>query len=155
MLSIVRIILVFLLAVLISVVLGTLVQTQVNLADLTAIDTPISTDDRLQATGHDLLRFTPLMTLLVGVSFLFALPAAEVVSRVLKPMRVIVFFLAGAVGILVAFRALDWYAPPPVLIAATREWAGTLAIMAVVGIGSALFGLITRPKARRGLRVLG
>lgn len=155
MLSIVRIVLVFLLAVLVAVILGTVVQTQVNLADLIAIDTPISSEDRLQTTFHDLVNFTPLMTVLVGVSFLFAFPVAELVSRVFKPMRAIVFFLAGAVGIWVAFQAVDWYVPPPVFVAATREWPGTLAIMAAVGIGGALFGVITRPKARRGLRVLG
>lgn len=154
-LSVVRIILVFLLAVLIAVVLGTIVQTQINLADLQAIDTPISFEERLRTTGRDLLSFTPLMTILVGASFLCALPVAELVSRILKPMRVLVYFLAGAVGIWVAFQAVDWYAPPPVFIAATRDWPGTLAIMAAVGIGSALFGLITRPKTRRGLRVLG
>lgn len=154
-LSFIRIILVFLLAVLIAVVLGTIVQTQVNLADLSAMGVPVPLDVRLQTTAKDLLGFTPLMTILVGASFLIALPAAELVSRVLKPMRVLVYFLAGAVGIWVAFQAVDWYAPPPVFVAASRDWPGLLAVMAAVGVGSAVFGLITRPKARRGLRVLG
>ena len=40
-------------------------------------------------------------------------------------------------------------------IAATRETPGLLSLMAAVGLGSALFGRLTKPKARRGLRVLG
>ncbi|HDZ55013.1 MAG TPA: hypothetical protein ENI17_09015 [Pseudomonas xinjiangensis] len=153
--SALRVTLIFLLAVLVATILATVVQTQVNLYDLEQIGTDISTADRLGTTGKDLINFFPLMCLLVTLSFIFALPAAELVGRILKPWRTVVYLLAGAVGIWVAFQAVNAYVPPPVFIAATRQSPGTLAMMAGVAIGSGLFALLTRPKARRGLRVLG
>lgn len=155
LISVLRVVLFFLLAVLVAVLLATLVQTQFNLYELQKIGTPILPADRIDASLRDLINFSPLMALIVAVTFIFALPAAEGVSRILKPWRLVVYFLAGAVGLWVAFQAVDWYAPPPVFIAATRELPGTLSMMAAVGVGSALFGRLVRPRARRGLRVLG
>lgn len=153
--SAVRVILIYLLAVLVAMVLATIVQTQINLNDLQSIGVPISTEDRLRATGLDLVNFLPLMALLTAATFLFALPVAELIGRVLKPLRPLVYFCAGAVGIWVAFRITDMIAPPPTFIAATRDVPGLLLLMAMVGLGSLLFAVLTRPKTKRGLRVLG
>lgn len=155
LISVLRVVLFFILALLVSVVLATLVQTQFNLYELQKIGTTILPADRIDATLKDLINFSPLMAVIVAATFIFALPVAEGVSRILKPWRLVVYFLAGAVGLWVAFQAVDWYAPPPVFIAATRELPGTLSMMAAVGVGSALFGRLVRPRARRGLRVLG
>lgn len=144
----VNILLVFVLAVVVATVLATLVQSQVNLHALRQIGVPISAGDRLEVSGKDLIGFTPLMALLVTVSFIFALPAAELVGRVVARWRAAIYFLAGAVGIWVAFRVTDMIAPPPVYIAATREWGGTLAMMAAVALGSALFAILTRRHSR-------
>jgi hypothetical protein len=153
--SVVRVILIYLLAVLVATVLATIVQTQFNFSDLERTGLDLTGGERLAMTGKDLLSFTPLMTALTAVTFLFAFPVAELIGRILKPWRLVVYFLAGAVGIWVAFKVTDMLVPPPVFIAATREIPGTLAMMAMVGIGALLFALLTRPKARRGLRVLG
>jgi urea transporter len=153
--SVVRVILIYLLAVLVGTVLATIVQTQINVSDLQRTGIELSGSERMAMTGKDLLSFTPLMTLLTAVTYLFAFPVAELIGRILKPWRAVVYFLAGAVGIWVAFRITDMAAPPPTFIAATREIPGTLAMMAMAGLGAVLFALLTRPKARRGLRVLG
>ncbi len=153
--SVVRVILIYLLAVLVGTVLATIVQTQINVSDLQRTDIDLTGGERLAMTGKDLISFSPLMALLTAVTYLFAFPVAEFVGRILRPWRVVVYFLAGAVGIWVAFQVTDMIAPPPTFIAATRELPGTLAMMAMTGIGAALFALLTRPKTKRGLRVLG
>lgn len=155
LISVLRVILFFILAVVVAVVLATLAQTQFNLLELQKIGVEILPAERIDSTIKDLLGFSPLMAALVVATFIVALPVAEGVARILKPWRLVVYFLAGAVGIWVAFQVVDWYAPPPVFIAATRELPGTLSMMAAVGVGSGLFGRLVRPRARRGLRVLG
>ena len=84
-----------------------------------------------------------------------ALPLAEALGRIFKPWRWLLYFLAGFVGIWAACELANYVLPMPTFIAATRETPGLLSLMAAVGLGSALFGRLTKPKARRGLRVLG
>lgn len=155
LISVMRVLLFFVLAVVVAVILATLVQTQFNLYELQKLGMEILPADRIDSSLKDLVNFSPLMAVLVAATFIFALPVAEGVARILKPWRLVVYFLAGAVGLWVAFQAVNWYAPPPVFIAANRELPGTLSMMAAVGIGSGLFGRLVRPRSRRGLRVLG
>lgn len=150
--AVARVLFFYVLAVIVATVLATLVQTQVNLQDLEQLDVTISSEDRIAATLSDLRNFTPLMGLLVAVSFALALPAAEAVARLLGTLRPAVYMLAGAVGIWVAFRITDAVAPPPTFIAATREWPGTLAMMAAVALGSGAFSLWTRGRSRANER---
>lgn len=145
----------YLLAVLVATVLGCLVQTQINLAALQLMDVPISWTERLVSSGQDLLNFTPLFGIMVAVALLLALPVAEALSRIFRPWRWLLFALAGAAGIWVAFKVANYYLPMPTFIAATRDVYGLLAMMAAVAVGSWLFGRLTRPKNKRGLRVLG
>ncbi|PAU88269.1 hypothetical protein CK507_06860 [Pseudomonas sp. WN033] len=155
LLSILRVILFYLLAVVVASVLGTLVQTQFNLAALRLIGTDIPVGVWLSTTLADLRGFAPIFALMVAVTLLLALPVAAGLGRIFKPWRGVLFFLAGAVGIKVAFDIADHLLPMPTFIAATRGLAGLLAMMLAVGIGSALFGRLTRPVNKRGLRVLG
>lgn len=155
LMSVLRVLFFYLLAVVIATVLGTLVQTQFNLAALGLIGTDIPFTVRLTTSLADLRGFTPIFGVMVAVTLLLALPVAAGLGRVFKPWRGVLFFLAGAVGIKVAFDIADYLLPMPVFIAATRGIAGLLVMMLAVGVGSAVFGRLTRPKSKRGLRVLG
>lgn len=155
LLSVLRVLVFFLLAVVVATVLGTLVQTQLNLAALQVIGVEISLTDRLTTSWRDLLGFTPVFVILVAAALFCALPVAALLGRVFKPWRGVIFALAGAVGIKVAFDVVDYIAPMPTFIAATRGLGGLLLMMLAVGVGSWLFGRLTRPVKKRGLRVLG
>ena len=150
-----RIVFLYLLAVLVATLLGSLVQTQFNLAALQAMDVPVDLATRAQSSLHDLLTFTPIFVVMVAATLLLALPLAEALGRIFKPWRWLLYFLGGFVGIWAAFTLANTLLPMPTFIAATRETSGLLSMMAAVGLGSALFGRLTKPKARRGLRVLG
>ena len=153
--TVLRIVFLYLLAVLVATLLGSLVQTQFNLAALQALDVPVDASTRLHSSLHDLRFFSPFLALMVAACLLLALPLAEALGRIFKPWRWLLYFLAGFVGIWAACALANYLLPMPTFIAATRETPGLLSLMAGVGLGSALFGRLTKPKARRGLRVLG
>ena len=69
----------FLVALAVGVILGTVVQTQLNLWALQAMGVAVGLDARISATGHDLVSFAPLYLLLFGLGFLFSQGAAAVV----------------------------------------------------------------------------
>lgn len=153
--SVLRILFFYLLSVVLATALGSVVQTQFNLLFLQEMGVPVELPTRLASSWHDLLGFAPVFALMVAVTLLLALPVAEALGRIFKPWRGLLYLLAGAAGIWVAFTLANYLAPMPTLIAATRVTAGLLCMMLAVGVGSWLFGRLTKPKARRGLRVLG
>lgn len=116
----------FALAVLATATLGSIAQTQSNLAALAALGQPVGFGLRLQVSGLDLLRFAPLFAGIVACGFLIALPLA---SRWRQRWQVPWLHpLAGAAAVLTALwlmRALFGLTA----IAAAREPAGFLALM--------------------------
>ncbi|WP_193073524.1 hypothetical protein [Pseudomonas sp. FME51] len=150
-----RIIAFYLLAVLVATFLGCLVQTQIHLAALQQLEVPASVTARLANTWPDLLSFAQLFLSMVAVTLAVFLPVAEGLSRIFRPWRWLLFALAGAGGIWLAFKAMGQFLPAYSFPAATLDMPGLLAIMAAVGVGSWLFGRLTRPRGKRGLRVLG
>lgn len=155
LITVLRIFFFFVFSVLVATVLGSLVQTQLNLYELQQLGTPISVEQRMVTSLRDLAGFTPIFGLMVAVTFIFALPVAAGLGRIFKPWRGLLFALAGGVGIWVAFRVTDHFAPMPTFIAATRDTWGLLLMLAAVAVGSWLYGRLTRPIVKRGLRVLG
>ncbi|MBO6811192.1 MULTISPECIES: PQQ-dependent sugar dehydrogenase [Marinobacter] len=143
----------FLVALVVGVVLGTVVQTQLNLLALQAIGVGVGFDARLSATVHDLVSFAPLYGILFGVSFVVSQVVATAVSRFVgRGLRVPLFALAGACGLWVALLTANALAPMPTLIAATRSAGGLLAMLLTAAFAGALFARLT---ARRHTGVVG
>lgn len=69
----------FLIALLVGVLLGSVVQTQINLAALQGMGVQIPA--MLDTTVNDLLTFAPLYALLFSVGFIFSQTAAVRLSR--------------------------------------------------------------------------
>jgi hypothetical protein len=155
LLTVLRVIFFYVIGVLLATVLGSIAQTQINLWELQQLAVSFPWAERLAVTLDDLAGFTPFFGVMVAASFLVALPVAQGLGKIFKPWRWLLFFLAGAVGIWVACLVANYVLPMPTFIAATRGTPGLLILMASVGIGSWLFGRLTRPPAKRGLRVLG
>jgi len=128
-----RVVLGWAIAVVVAVVAGSIVQTQFNLAAIAALGVEIGLLDRLSATGHDLLNFTPTYAMLVAIAFAVAWPVTGLIKRWFPAHRTLLFVLAGfaALGtmILVMNRAL-----PVTGIAATRDPAGALLLAAAGAI---------------------
>lgn len=147
----------FLVALVAGVILGTVVQTQINLWSLQAMGVGVGFEARVSATVHDLTFFAPLYLVLFGVSFLVSQSAAAAVSRFAGGgLRVPLFALAGAAGLWVALTTVNALAPMPTLIAATRSAGGLLAMLLTAAFAGALFARLTaKPLAGVGGRAPG
>ncbi|MCZ4320826.1 hypothetical protein [Pseudomonas anguilliseptica] len=139
-----RTLLYFFLAVLLASVMGTVLQTQFNLANLQALGAPMPLGVRVQTTCLDLLGFSPTFAVLVILGFTFALPVASLLARVWPMGRWLLFILAGAIAVLAAMALANALLPMPTLIGANRSLAGTLGLMACGSLGALLFAVLVR-----------
>nr|WP_240457891.1 hypothetical protein [Halomonas socia] len=128
----------FVLALLVTTLSGSLIQTQFNLAAIAALGAEISLTTRLGTSAQDLLGFAPLYAAMVAVALAVALPLATLGWRWLPLPPGLLYPLAAALGLWLAFTIADALAPMPTLIAATRSLSGTLAMLG----GAALGGLV-------------
>lgn len=133
----------FLLAVVVAGLLGSILQTQVNLAQLRDIGPPISFAMRVDSTWHDLLRFAPIYTMIVLAPFIIAIPIAEFIAKKVPGHRMIWLVAAAAGGLWVCFQLINHVAPMPTFIAATRTLGGTLLLLLAAAIAAVLYTLIT------------
>jgi hypothetical protein len=139
---------IWLAAVLVTTAIGSVIQTQINLAAVQAMGGPVPWGLRLQTTAQDLMGFTPAFAGIVAGAFLFALPAAVWVAPRVRPLPLLgVTALAAAVGLALAFQVADAFAPMPTLIAATRSVSGTAWMLLSALAGGLLFGLLHARRA--------
>ncbi|MDR5905141.1 hypothetical protein [Franzmannia qiaohouensis] len=128
----------FVLALLVTTLSGSLIQTQFNLAALAALGAEISLSTRLTTSLQDLLGFAPLYAGMVVLSLAASIPLAALSRRWLALPPALLYPLAAALGLWLALLVADTLAPMPTLIAATRSLSGTLAMLG----GAALGGLV-------------
>lgn len=138
----------FVLAVVVATVLGSIIQTQFNLAAIAGLGVDIPLRMRFGTTLHDLWRFTPVFGAMVTVTLLAALPAAALLARALPEWRGALFFVAGAAGILTTFVIVNAALPMPTFIGATRGVLGTTMLMLSVAFGAWLFATIVWRRVR-------
>jgi hypothetical protein len=80
--------------------LGSVLVTQVNLAELEGLGVRLTLRDRLHATGHDLLGLTSTYLPLISVAFLIAFPVATYLARWVPKLRLALYSLAGVSAVL-------------------------------------------------------
>jgi hypothetical protein len=134
-------------AVLTAAALGSIAQTQFNLAAIQGLGVELSPAVRLRTTGHDLVGFAPRYAALVAVALLVALPLAELLARWAPRWRGALVILAGGASVLAAIVVLN-AALPMTPIAATRYAAGT-AVMSAAGALGGLAYLAVRGRMER------
>lgn len=135
-----RIVLGFATALVVGAGLGSVVQTQVNLLALAGLGVDIGVGPWLMTTLEDLFKFGPVYLVMFGCSFLLSQMVAMVGTRfILTSWRVPVCAIAAAVGLWATFKLVDSLAPPPTLIAATRDIGGMLAMLATAAIAGWVF----------------
>lgn len=136
-------ILAFIIAVLVAGLLGTIIQTQLNLAAIREIGPPISFDMRMSNTWHDLVNFAPLYLAIIAATFLIAFIVAELIVWIISGHRLFWLTLSAVVGLWVTFKLIDYFAPMPTFIAATRGLGGTLIMLLAAAIGAVAYSLLT------------
>lgn len=122
-----------LLAVATTAVVGSLVQTQFNIAALSQLQVDVDLQRRLIMTAGDLLHFAPVFALLLVLAFLPAFVIAGLIGRRrAQPARPAwLYALAGAAAVLVAFLAMNALLP----MTAVQMTSGTSGLLALAAGG--------------------
>ena len=151
--SVGRLILAFLAASVLTVVWGSIVQTQYNLAALTGIGAVIGPGINLRATLTDIFSGFSLTYggYVVVPALLVAFFVAWLVAR--RTGAALAWFgLAGGLAILAGIPLVNWLSPLALLIGASRDWSCVF-LMAAGGVaGGLLFAwvaLLQRPTPHR------
>jgi hypothetical protein len=146
----VSVLVVFLLSVLVAVVLGSVIQTQYNLAALSGIGAEVG-PVRLSTTLRDVFSgFVPTYGgYVVLPALLVAFGVAEWISRRFLPdFRLPLYVLAGFAALIAAIPLVNWLSPVALLVGATRD-RGCLFWMAAAGAAAGLvFAWMTRDRLR-------
>ncbi len=143
-----RIAFAFVAAVLCAAALGSVVQTQFNMAALLGMGVTVPATVWLESTLLDLLGFAPLYAVVVAATFLIAFAVAGLLVRLAGGYARLLFPLAGACGLLATILLANSLLPMTPL-AVTRHMLGTAALAVAGGIGGLVFaGLLPHRTAR-------
>lgn len=143
MLAILRTLTGYILAILLTYLIGAIFVSQGNLAQVAALGVPVNFTVRLDAALHDIANMLDLYLPLIGIALLIALAVARAVIGFLPHLRLVGYMLAGFVGLIALHVILE-----AVLglsgIAPTR-FIGGLLLQGVAGaIGGLVFHLTTQ-----------
>lgn len=145
----VRILLIYMLAVMVGGVLVSIANTHVGLQALAGVGAEIPASVRLDAIQRDLMGFAPTLTILLAIAFAVALPVSALVYRLLgRGWRRAGYTVGGAVAVIVLLNAitifygaaLDATVTP---IASARDWSGVLTLAIGGAAAGFLFALLT------------
>ena len=141
-----RLIIGWLLASIAAGLLSSLANSYVNLSGLTALGVEISLNMRAEQFIADYKGVGPILTLLIAIGMAIALSVAGIIRLKIKPLRAIVYMLAGSASMLVMFTLMEqaFFGTP--IIQGARTASG-LAMQALCGaMGGLVFAGVTRPK---------
>ncbi len=138
-----KIVLAFVLAVVVTTVLGSIAHTQFVLAGLAELGVAVSLSDRLSMTVHDIGGMGPLYGAIIGLGFVVAMLAAALVFRLVGAQRALIYTVAGAVAVAVALTTMGIvYDITP--IAGARSALGFIAQMVAGAFGGFVFARVSR-----------
>jgi hypothetical protein len=132
----------FLAAVIAAYVLGAIFVSQGNIASIVAMDFDVSVAQRFDTALHDVTNMTDIYLPVIAVSYLISMPVATFLIKYAPQLRMLLYVLAGATGLLVIHLILKL-----VLgisgIAPTRTLVGLIAQAIAGGVGGYLFHVIS------------
>ena len=128
----------FVLAVIVTAAVSSMVQTLRVHAELTAMGAEIPFATRLSAIGHDLLGFAPTYAAIVAAGFLVAFAVAGLIRRYAKRVGPWLYAVAGGAAILTTLLLMQSVLGMSV-IAGARGVLG-FALFTLIGVlGGAVF----------------
>jgi hypothetical protein len=129
--SVVRWLLAWLAAVAVVTLLGSVVQTQFNLARITGLEVAVPWSLRIETTWFDLVHFAPIWAAIMALAMIIAMPVAGLLARRWQAFRTMLYPLAGFVSVIAALLVMDAMLPVTP-VGAARTWLGLIS-MAVPG----------------------
>lgn len=137
-----------------AAVAGSVIQTQLNLARLAALDTPISLATRLDTTLFDLVHFAPIYAIIVAMAFLVALLVASGLARAIGRGWQTLHLAGGFAAIATALGVMSLMLPVTA-IAAARSTTGFILLCVGGALGGWVYALVLRQLAKRHSRQNG
>lgn len=132
------------LAVLATVLVGVVFQTQNVIARLNDIGANVSLTDRLSMTSYDIIHLGSLYGAFIAIAFLIAFLAGGIVFHLAKFGRPFVYVVAGAVAMLIMLFAMKQVFFDTHLIAGARDALGISLQMLAGAIGGFVFARVSR-----------
>lgn len=132
------------LAVLATVLVGVVFQTQNVIARLNDIGANVSLTDRLSMTSYDIIHLGSLYGAFIAIAFLIAFLSGGIVFHLAKFGRPFVYVVAGAVAILIMLFAMKQVFFDTHLIAGARDALGISLQMLAGAIGGFVFARMSR-----------
>lgn len=136
--KLIKIMLYFIVAVLATFLLASIVGTQLVLADILSFGLVVSLSDRVSATIHDIAGLVTMLPILISVTFLLAFIIAESGRRIMSGKRTYWYMVAGLAS-LPASLALIKTLMGGTVFAAARTGSGMLLIALCGLFGGWLF----------------
>jgi len=125
-------------AVLVTAALGSIVQTQINIARIAELGVPVGVSERLETTLQDLVGFAPLWAIIVAAGLLVALPIAGGLARRWPSLSTGLHVMAGITAPLVALLVMDGMLPVTP-VAAARSVSGLILLSLPGALGGWLY----------------
>ncbi len=139
---VVRWLVAWVLAVLVTAATSSVFQSQFNIARIAALDEPVSLRTRLEMTLFDLVSFAPTYAIIVALGLVIAFVVAGLLTRRRTGAgRAGLFALAGAVAIGVALWLMSAMLPVTV-ISAARSTFGFVALCLAGALGGWLHAAV-------------
>lgn len=132
------------LAVLATVLVGVVFQTQNVIARLNDIGASVSLTDRLSMTSYDIIHLGSLYGAFIAIAFLIAFLAGGIVFHLAKFGRPFVYVVAGALAMLIMLFAMKQVFFDTHLIAGARDALGISLQMLAGAIGGFVFARVSR-----------
>ncbi|MCE2745083.1 MAG: PQQ-dependent sugar dehydrogenase [Burkholderiales bacterium] len=134
----------FFLAWMLGSLLGTLVQSQVNLYALQNLGMAIPLNIRIETTIHDLGNFLPVYAVIFGCSFAVSQAIALLFARFTgTAWRTFWCAFGAALGLWVTFKVVDMIAPMPILVSSTRTAGGMFSMLVMAAVSGVLFAKLS------------
>jgi glucose/arabinose dehydrogenase len=127
----------FVIAALVCAALASVIQTQINIAEIARLGVKTSMAQNILITAEDMLLFGPIMTGISVVGLLIAFALAASLRKVTAASGFLVFSVFGWIGLWAALKLLGLVTPMSALVSATREWFD-LALICLAGTSAAL-----------------
>jgi len=140
----IRLLFAWMVAAAVASVLGSIVQTQFNLAAVAALDGPVPIGLRIETTLRDIAGFAPGLALIVATGFAIAFPVAASLARRWAPgaiVRAALYGLAGGAAVWAAIFLMNTLLPMTP-VAATRQAAGLMLMVAAGAAGGITFAAL-------------
>lgn len=143
-----RVLFAFVIAVVGAALVGSVMQTQFNLAEITALSVSVDMPTRMDTIVHDLLHFGPVFAAMLVPTLVIAFVIAWLLAKRFTRFERWWFIVGGGLGLATAFIIIDSLAPMPTLIAANRTTLGFVFMSATGAFAGWIFDRLWHPQAR-------